>query len=187
MRRLRAPAEHCTAAETLTTWGARKRSARYVGNPEKIIRVGNAYVGLVGWWVTQSVMKSAFGNGCPLPEVRDELELFEYSRALHRKLKSEYYLNSLADAELPYESSQMTAFVMNRYGLFSMDPLRGVDRCARFAAAGSGADFALGAMYAAYDSGLPVEDVARLGIEAGIEFDDASLGPITLKKMKLEA
>ena len=76
---------------------------------------------------------------------------------------------------------------MNRYGLFGLYSQRSVDRFERFAAAGSGARYALGAMYAAYELGLPVEDVARLGVEAGIEFDNASAGPITLKKMKLEA
>ena len=76
---------------------------------------------------------------------------------------------------------------MNRLGLFSLYSLRSVDRCERFAAVGSGSGYALGAMYAAYDLDLAVEDVARIGVEAAIEFDDGCLGPITLKKMKLEA
>ena len=46
---------------------------------------------------------------------------------------------------------------------------------------------ALGAMFAGYELGLPAEEIARIGVEAGIEFDDASLGPITLKTVKLEA
>ncbi len=59
-----------------------------------------------------------------------------------------------------------------------------MERYRRFAAAGSGSSYALGAMYAAYEQGLPAEDIARLGVEAGIEFDKASLGPITLRRVE---
>jgi len=40
------------AAETLTSWGSMKQPAGYVSSPEKIIAVGDAYVGIVGWTVT---------------------------------------------------------------------------------------------------------------------------------------
>ncbi|MDJ0849670.1 MAG: MFS transporter [Myxococcota bacterium] len=179
--------EACMAAETMTSFGSRKQAARYVSSPEKIIQVNDSYVGIVGWSVTQTVLQSIFANGCELPEFRSELELFEFARELHVRLKDEYFLNPREDRDDPYESSQMTAFVMNRYGLFGLYSLRSVERYERFAAVGSGSRFALGAMYAAYESGAPVEDVARIGVEAGIEFDDASMGPITLKKLKLEA
>jgi len=179
--------EACMAAETLTSWGSMKQPAGYVSSPEKIFSVGDAYVGVVGWAVVQTVLQSAIASGCALPEVRNELDLFEYSRALHRKLKEEYFLNSSGDRGDPFESSQLTVFVLNRYGLFGLFALRSVQRYERFAAVGSGSHFALGAMYAAYELGLPVEDVARIGVEAAIEFDDGSLGPITIKKMKLEA
>jgi ATP-dependent protease HslVU (ClpYQ) peptidase subunit len=175
------------AAETLATFGSRKQSARYVARPEKIIRLGSSYVGTVGWSVTQTVLESALSQGNELPEFRNELELFEFSRSLHQRLKDEYFLNPVADSKDPYESSQMTLFVMNRYGLFALYSLRTVEQCERFTAAGSGSDYALGALHAAYELGLPVEEVARIGVEAGIEFDDGSLGPITLKTMKLEA
>jgi ATP-dependent HslUV protease, peptidase subunit HslV len=180
-------ADACIAAETLTSWGPMKQPAGYLSSPEKVLSVGDAYVGVVGWAVVQTVLQSAFANGCALPDVRTELELFEYARALHRTLKEEYFLNAAGDRGDPFESSQLTVFVLNRFGLFGLYSLRSVQRYERFAAVGSGAHFALGAMYAAYELGLPVEDVARLGVEAGIEFDDASAGPITIKKLKLEA
>jgi ATP-dependent protease HslVU (ClpYQ) peptidase subunit len=179
--------EACMAAETLSTYGTKKLSARYFASPEKILAVGDAYVGIVGWSVTQTVLQSAFANGCALPEVRNELELFDYARALHRKLKDEYFLNAGPDRDEPFETMQITAFVLNRHGMFGLYSLRSVDRYERFAAVGSGSSFALGAMYAAYELGLAVEDVARIGVEAGIEFDESSSGPITIKKLKLEA
>jgi ATP-dependent protease HslVU (ClpYQ) peptidase subunit len=149
--------------------------------------VGESYVGLVGWSAIQAALESALEHACPLPEVRDERELFEWSRTLHRSLKDEYFLNASGRDGDPLETSRLWMFVMNRHGLFALDALRSVEECIRFAAAGSGSDYALGAMYAAFELDLSAEEIARLGVEAGIEFDDGSLGPITLKKMKLEA
>ena len=116
--------------------------------------------------------------------IASERDLFEFSRVLHCKLKKAYFLNAQEDSDDPYESSQMMLFILNRNGMFGLDTLRSVERYRRFAAAGSGSSYALGAMYAAYEQGLAAEDIARLGVEAGIEFDNASLGPITLKRVE---
>lgn len=175
----------CMAAETLTSYGSWKQSARYTTRPEKILRVGDAYLGIVGLIANRMVLESAFSGEFELPEVRTEMELFEFSRKLHAKLKAEYFLNTDADGD-SYESTRMTLFLMNRFGLFGLYSNRSVEQYQRFAAVGSGAGFALGAMYAAWELDAEVEDIARLGVEAGAEFDDASQLPITLKKLKLE-
>jgi len=179
--------ELCMAAETLTSFGSQKQSARYVARPEKIFQAGHSFVGIVGWSVTQTVLQSAFAHGCALPEIHDEMQLFEFARVLHRKLKDEYFLNADADEDVPFESSALTAFVMNRFGLFGLYSMRTVEQCERFAAVGSGSEFALGAMHTAWELGCTAEEIARRGVEAGIEFDHHSSGPITLKRMKLEA
>lgn len=174
----------CMAADTLTSFGSRKQSARYAVRPEKILEVDGSYVGLVGWCAHQSVLESAFAHGLVLPMIESERDLFEFSRVLHCKLKKEYFLNAQEDSDDPYESSQMRLFVLNRNGMFGLDTLRSAERYRRFAAAGSGSSYALGAMYAAYEQGLAAEDIARLGVEAGVEFDNASLGPITLRRVE---
>lgn len=174
----------CMAADTLTTYSSRKLSARYVTKPEKILEVNGAFVGLVGWCAHQAVLESAFANGLRLPSIANERDLFEFSRVLHRKLKKEYFLNTHEDADDPYESSQMMLFILNRNGMFGLDSLRSAERYRRFAAAGSGSSYALGAMHSAYERGLACEDVARHGVEAGIEFDQASFGPITLRRIE---
>ena len=175
------------AAETLASLGSRKQSARYVAKPEKIIRVGDSYVGLVGWSVHANVLESIFAGGLVLPEFRSELELFDFGRVLHQKLKDDYFLRPNERESEAYESSRIDLLVMNRHGLFGLDSWRCAERFERFTALGSGAHYALGAMYAAWEQGASAEVIARLGVEAGIEFDDGSLGPITLKKLKLEA
>lgn len=177
----------CIAADTLTSFGSRKRSANYVERPEKIIEVGNAYVGLVGWSAHQNVLESVFANGLDLPDIVCEQDLFEFSRKLHLRLKNYYFLNTSEDLDDPYESSQMLLFVLNEHGMFVLYSIRSVDRCHRFVAAGSGTPYALGAMFAAYEQGLPAEDVARLGVAAGAEFDKSSQMPITLHRVELKA
>ena len=173
----------CMAADTLTSYGSRKQSGRYVARPEKILELDGSYVGLVGWCAHQAVLESAFAHGLKLPMIASERDLFEFSRVLHRKLKKDYFLNPQEDADDPYESSQMMLFILNRNGMFGLYSLRSVECFRRFAAAGSGSSYALGAMYAAYEQGLPCEEIARLGVEAGVEFDKASLGPITLRRI----
>lgn len=175
----------CMAAETLSTFGTRKQPARYVVRPEKIIQVDETYLGIVGWAAHQHVLASVFANGFKMPEIETERELFELSRTLHAKLKDDYFLNPSEDEDDPYESSQMTLFIMNRHGLFALYSLRSVDRFKRFAAVGSGSRYALGAMYAVYERDLSASQIARAGVEAGIEFDDGSLGPVTLKQISL--
>ena len=177
--------EACIAAESLTSYGMMQLSAKYVENHEKILRVGDAYLGFVGWSVNQTVMESVLASGLPLPEVRRDLDLFEFARKLHKKLKKEYFLNPRERGHL-WEWSPMVLFLVNCHGLFALYGDRCVEHNRRFAAVGSGSEYALGAMYAAYDLDLPVEDVARIGVEAGTEFDESSQGPITLKKVKLE-
>ena len=176
----------CIAAETLTSFGDRKQLAKYTARSEKIIRVGDAYLGTVGLVVTRGVLESVFASGLPLPDIRSEMELFEYARKLHTKLKDEYFMNTGDSSDEAYESTQMTLFLMNRFGLFGLYANRTVEQYRRFTAVGSGADYALGAMYGAYELDAEAEDIARIGVEAGAEFDKSSQGPITIKKIKLD-
>lgn len=177
----------CMAADTLSSYGCRKERAKYVANPEKILQVGESYVGVVGWAAHQSVLESALDGAIELPEFRGAREVFEFSRRLHGVLKEEYFLNAKADSDAPYESTQMSLFFANRFGLFALYRMRSVERYQRFAAMGSGTEYALGAMYASYELDRPAEDIARLGVEAGTEFDDGSAAPITLRKLALES
>jgi len=54
----------------------------------------------------------------------------------------------------------------------------------RFWAVGSGREFAIGAMNAMYARLKTAEAVARIGIEAGCEFDKNSSMPMSLYSLK---
>jgi ATP-dependent protease HslVU (ClpYQ) peptidase subunit len=60
-----------------------------------------------------------------------------------------------------------------------------VEAFPRFWAIGSGADFALGAMFVMYQRSDDVEEIARAGVEAGAEFDDGSDVPVVVHRVEL--
>ena len=62
---------------------------------------------------------------------------------------------------------------------------RDVDEYTRFWAIGSGQEYALGAMYAVYEQMDDAEEIAKIGVAAGCEFDDGSGLPCTLYSIQL--
>ena len=167
----------CIAAETLTSFGDNKQLSTYVTHSDKIYRVGESYLGMVGSAAHDLVMRSILLTTSP--RLRSRLEIFEFFRQLHPRLKEEYFLVPDQEDEDPYESNHMELCIINQYGIFGLYSLREVDEYQKFWAMGSGSEYALGAMYAIYDSLHTAEEIAQIGVQAGIEFDNASAGPIT--------
>ncbi|MEN3296227.1 MAG: hypothetical protein V7642_5480, partial [Burkholderiales bacterium] len=68
----------------------------------------------------------------------------------------------------------------NPYGIFGVYSYREVFSFERFWGIGSGRNFALGAMYAAYDHVKSAREIAEIGVQAGAEFDKSSSGPFRI-------
>jgi ATP-dependent protease HslVU (ClpYQ) peptidase subunit len=111
--------------------------------------------------------------------------IFETFRKLHPILKEQHFLNPKEEEDDPYESTQITALIANRSGIFGIYSMREVFEYTRFWAAGSGREFALGAMQAMYDRLDTAEQIARLGIEVGSTFDKNSALPMSLYTIPL--
>jgi ATP-dependent HslUV protease, peptidase subunit HslV len=176
----------CIAADTMTCFGSNKQLASYDVFPNKILPIGDSYLGLVGSAAHNLVMESVISREKKIPKFQNRLEIFEFVRRLHPRLKEEYFLNSKEDENDPYESSQMDMFIANRYGIFGIYSLREVFEYHKFWAMGSGSEYALGAMYATYSRLKKATTIAQIGVEAGIEFDDGSGAPITSHYVELE-
>jgi ATP-dependent HslUV protease, peptidase subunit HslV len=99
------------------------------------------------------------------------------STRAHQILKEKYFLNIKEEEDDPYESSQITTLIANTHGIFGVYSYREVFSFDRFWAIGSGKTFALGAMYAAFDSLGSAHELAELGVNAGAEFDKSSALP----------
>lgn len=174
------------AADGLTTFGDTRLPANYKRDHDKILHLADSWIGVCGSSAHHLVLTSAFAE---LKDVSlgSRAEVFETFRRLHPVLKEFAYLNPKEGEDDPYESSQITCLIANASGIYGVYSYREVFAYERFWAAGSGRDFALGAMYTAYNTQLSDEDVARIGVRAGVEFDTSSSGPITAYSVALQA
>lgn len=172
------------AADTLTTFGNTRLAAKMDRSHDKILRIGESYVGVCGSAAHHLVLANLLGK-TPDVQLNSKEAIFETFRKLHPVLKEECFLNPKEDEEDPYESSQITALIANASGMYGIFSMREVFEYTQFWAIGSGHEFALGAMQYTYPLLESAEDIARAGVEAGIAFDKNSDAPITLYTVTL--
>ena len=173
------------AADTISTYSDTKVPAKYVNGRSKIQKCGSSYIGVTGSAAHNNVLASIIDKHGPRLSFRSVKEIFETYRKLHPILKDEYYINVSEGDHDEYESSQIDGLIANPYGIFGIYTWREVYEYERFWAIGSGWQFAMGAMYAAYDEVEDVEEIARIGIEASCEFDTGSGLPYTMHSVRL--
>jgi ATP-dependent protease HslVU (ClpYQ) peptidase subunit len=168
------------AADTLVTFGETRLSNAYEVN-DKLVRVGDSWVGLCGSTAHFPVMRSLLNSmeNCHL-DTREQV--FDTFVRIHQTLKEKYFLNTKEDEEDPYESSQITALIANRNGIYGVYSYREVFNFERFWGIGSGKAFSLGAMHAVYNRrGITARQIAEIGVQAGAEFDKNSAGPFRVE------
>ncbi len=178
--------QSCIAADSLTSFGDTKQAAQFVADSDKIIQGDGFYMGIVGSAAHQLVLQSLFRKHADKIDFSSRLNIFESLNRIHPLLKDEYFLNSKDEEEDPYESSRYDSLLMTPHGIYGLYSLREVDQYTRFWAVGSGAEYALGAMYSVYDQLDDAADIARAGIEAGAQFDNSSALPMTSYTLQLK-
>ena len=181
----------CIAADSLTSFGDLKLSNMYDAAHDKILRFEENYLGIVGSAAHQLVLESVFASKKVVDKKIDldlssRLSIFESFRALHPVLKQKYFLNAKDEDDDPYESTQIDALIANPFGIFGVHSLREVTEYKKFWAIGSGAEYALGAMFAVYDKAASAEEVAHAGVAAGAEFNNASSMPLSSYEIDLQ-
>lgn len=172
------------AADTLTTFGNTRLPAAMDSSHDKILHIGDSHIGVCGSAAHHLVLANLLGK-TPDVQLNSKEAIFETFRKLHPVLKEECFLNPKEDEEDPYESSQITALIINASGLYGIFSMREVFEYTQYWAIGSGHEFALGAMQYAYSRLDNAADIARIGVEAGIAFDKNSDAPITLYTVTL--
>ncbi len=172
------------AADTLTTFGNTRLSSAMDSSHDKILRIGESYIGVCGSAAHHLVLANLLAK-TPDVQLNSKEAIFETFRKLHPVLKEECFLNPKEDEEDPYESSQITALIINTSGMYGIFSMREVFEYTQFWAIGSGHEFALGAMQYAYPRLDSAADIARAGVDAGIAFDKNSDSPITLYTVTL--
>jgi len=182
----------CIAADSLTSFGDLRMGATYEKVYDKIQKFGDSFYGIVGSAAHALVMESVLKEDA-LKENEIDVDLssreniFESFRALHPVLKDKYFLNSKDEDDDPYEATHIDALIANEQGIFGVYSLREVSEFNRFWAIGSGSEYALGAMFAMYDRLDSAEEIAKIGIEAGAEFNNATAMPMTSYTLELKS
>ena len=174
------------AADSLTTFGDTRLSALHDRSYDKIIVTRGTYIGLCGSAAHQLVFDSLLKKHDDL-DFSTKSGVFEVFRKLHPILKEQHFLNPKEEEDDPYESTQVTALIANPHGIFGVFSMREVFEYTQFWAAGSGREFALGAMHGLYARLKTAEAIARAGVEAGALFDKNSALPMTLYTLQLKA
>lgn len=175
-------------ADTLTKWGSVKESAAYVENHEKILQIGETYIGVTGPATFKLILRDYFADNGGDARMDNPMSIFRTWNRLHRALKDRYFLMGEEDKEDALESSRIDVLLLNRHGIFGVAAHRTVQEFSRFYAFGSGADYALGALHALYDDpALSAEQLARRATEAAAEFDDSTGLPLQCHTVKMTA
>jgi ATP-dependent HslUV protease, peptidase subunit HslV len=172
------------AADSLTTFGDTRLAAVHDRTYDKVVRVRDTYIGLCGSAAHQLVFESLLTKHDDF-DFSNKAAIFETFRKIHPILKEQHYLNPKEEEDDPYESTQITALIANAHGIFGVYSMREVFEYTQFWAAGSGREFALGAMNALYPRLKTAEAVAKAGIDAGALFDKNSALPLTLYTLPL--
>lgn len=167
------------AADSLVTFGDTRLSNAYEANT-KIFKVGDSYITLAGTAAHFPVMRKLLTEMEQECKLSNRDEVFDTYSKVHEILKEKYFLNTKEDEDDPYESSQITSLIANPYGIFGVYSYREVFSFDRFWGIGSGRNFALGAMYAAYERAKDAKELAEIGVLAGAEFDKSTSGPFQI-------
>ncbi len=174
------------AADSLTSFGRTKFGKKYQRSAEKIHRFENSYIGIVGDAAHSNVFECILENYADGLSFDSRKEIFETYLHLHQILRDRFHLNPHTADDVAYQSSQIDALIANQFGIFGMFEFREVHEFEKFWAIGSGKPYALGAMFAAYDRLEDPEEIARIGVQASCEFDNACDLPIVAYSVPLK-
>ncbi len=173
------------AADTLTKWGSGKESAEYINNNTKILNIKDNYIALAGNATFKLALLDYFSDKKEI-QLASVMEIFRTWNKLHLALKTDYHLMPEEEKEDPIESTRIDTLIANRFGIFGVSGHRTVQEFSKYYAYGSGSDYALGALWAAYHDGkLSSEDLAKMAIESASEFDDATGLPVHYQSIEI--
>ena len=175
----------CIGADTLSCLGSLRQKALHVVNKTKIAKIDDTYIGLTGTSASLVVLRSYFANADRPRDFSSTEAIFETFRHAHHLLKSEYFMAAAPDKDDEYETTQFYGLAANASGIYAVYSFRSAQQFHRFWSAGSGRDYALGAMQAVYDQCETAEQVVRAGLAAAAEFDSATGAPFEIHSVPL--
>lgn len=169
----------CLASDSLSIFGSRKEeSGRHVYEEGKILQIGPNFIGMAGHTSWKLILKEYFSQKKNTSLWKTADQIFELFNAMHKDLKEKYYLNPPNLKFLPFESSEFQLLIINPCGIFEIEYSRVVRQYNTYSAIGTGEEYALGAISAVYHMIEDPKEIASIGIESAIQFDQKTSFPI---------
>ena len=176
--------ELLVAADTLTSFGHTKVPPA-LHAAVKVRRVGASLLATTGWGVYENLLDDVLARRKNV-RLGSRGQIFEFFLRLWSDLHKKYsFVNDQIDEKEagPFGNLDSTFLIAGRAGIFYVGPDMSVTRVKHYFAIGSGAQFALGALSALYDSKLDAEAMARRAIEAAIAFDTYCGGEVQIHRV----
>ncbi|HCO43651.1 hypothetical protein [Immundisolibacter sp.] len=161
------------AADTQNNFGHNRVP---IGNhrTQKILSVGDTYVATSGWGVYANILDD-FLHRRRAPRLDSERDVFRFFQNFWKALHERYSLvNDQCQGEeesSPFGDLDASFLLANDGGIFYVSSDTSVTAFEQYYAVGSGAEFALGALHALYDSDLDAEALARRACAAAMAFN----------------
>jgi len=174
------------AADTHYSFGTLIVRSEYLSNRTKIHQFDDSFIGIVGATAHENVVEHLFEKHKAKLAFGNTKDIFNTYLRLHPILRDEYFIKtSQGEDDEDYESSQIDGLIANPNGIFGMYSWREVYEFEKFWALGSGRDYALGSLFANYDSLDEPEQIAETAVQAACEFDDGCGLPLEVRSVKL--
>lgn len=172
--------EVAIAADSLSSANDnRQESATYIVNHHKIFPLGNSLLAFCGAASAEHALKQYFAGCEEIPDLDSVENIYRTWTKLHKALKDDYFLLPHEEHGDSFESTRIDVLIANPMGIFGVAAHRNVYEFSRFFAFGNGEDYALGALFVAYnDDSKSAEQIARIGVEAATEFNSSTAAPI---------
>jgi ATP-dependent protease HslVU (ClpYQ) peptidase subunit len=175
----------CIGADTLSSLGSLRQQAHHVVNSSKLTQVGDTIIGLTGTSASLVVLNSYFSNPEHPADFSSTDAIFETLRHAHHVLKNEYFMAFVPEKDEEFETTQFYGLAANPHGIFAIYSYRSAQQFHKFWSAGSGRDYALGAMRAVYDHCSTADQIVHHGLAAAAEFDSGTSEPFEIYNIPL--
>jgi ATP-dependent protease HslVU (ClpYQ) peptidase subunit len=168
------------AADSLVNFGGQRypvENCRF----HKLYRVGDSVMAWAGWSLYNELLDAYLAQSPP-PQLRNEGEVFHFFLDFWRAMKKEYTLLT-RDMDHPFAGLDSVFLLVNTSGIFRVSSDLDVTQFEQYAAVGTGAKYALGALRVLYDQHQSPDRIALLAADVAIEFDVYCGGTIDLAEV----
>ncbi len=168
------------ATDTQQTFGSNTPCPGNI-DESKILRIGPACLGSTGWGIYDNILTDFLGTE-DAPLLSTTAEVFSFFKGLWGALHDKYsFVNDQSDdKDSPFGDLDSSFLIAVSNRIYYVSSNMTVTEFLKFHAIGSGCEYAIGAMFALYDTAASAEDIARKGVESAMIHDVYCGGAVSL-------